>query len=49
VRVAMRRGRRGVTGGLLTGAWTTASRWHTGDGTSAPSCYGAGVNEEGRW
>jgi hypothetical protein len=29
VRVAMRRGRRGATGGPLTGARTAVRRWHS--------------------
>jgi hypothetical protein len=44
----MRRARRGVTGGPLTGAQTTARRWRTGDGALAPSGRGTGTIEEGR-
>jgi hypothetical protein len=46
--VATGRARRGVTGGLLTGAQATARRRHTTDEASAPSGHGAGTIEEGR-
>jgi hypothetical protein len=32
----------------LTRAWMAVRRWRTSGGTSAPSGYGAGANEEGR-
>jgi hypothetical protein len=44
----MRRGRRDVTGGLLTRARTAARMWCTCSGASAPSGYGADSNEKGR-
>jgi hypothetical protein len=47
-RVPMGRVRHGVTGGPLTGARTTVSKWRTGGGASAPSGHGAGTIEEGR-
>jgi hypothetical protein len=44
----MRRGRHDATEGPLNGARTTARRWRTSGGASAPSGYSAGSNEEGR-
>jgi hypothetical protein len=44
----MRRGLRDTTRGPLTGARTTAMRWRTGDGASAPSGYDASSNEDRR-
>jgi hypothetical protein len=48
VRVAMGRARRCATGGPLTEARTTARRWCTGGGASAPNGHGAVTIEEGR-
>jgi hypothetical protein len=47
-RVATGRAQCGATGEPLTGARTTARRWRTGDGASAPSSHDAGMIEEGR-
>jgi hypothetical protein len=47
-RVATRRGLCDVIRGLLIGAQTTVRRWRSGGGASAPSGYGACMNEEGR-
>jgi hypothetical protein len=39
----------GCSGLPLTRARTTARRRRTGGVALAPSCYGVGANEEGRW
>jgi hypothetical protein len=47
-RVETGRARRGVTGGILTGARMMARRQHTDGGASVPSGHDAGAIEEGR-